>query len=94
VTGEIYRLRDNALRLLDRLEDYPRLADRRLIPTRFGRAWVYLYRGSVQGRIPVGSGDWRDLSRHGPRVRAAAVRRQRDPKNPSHRRQLRSAEPE
>jgi gamma-glutamylaminecyclotransferase len=65
ISGEVYRVNQATLCMLDRLEDYPRLYLRRLIQTRFGRAWVYLYRGPVKDRAVIESGDWRDLSRDG-----------------------------
>ena len=79
VSGEVYRVDDYGLRRLDRLEGYPRLYGRRLMPTRFGRAWVYLYRGTVRDRPVIRSGDWRDLSRDGGALAAAAIRFRRDP---------------
>jgi gamma-glutamylaminecyclotransferase len=88
VTGEVYSVDDAGLRVLDRLEDAPRLYQRRLISTPYGRAWVYLYRDSIRDRPALRSGDWRLLSRDGTPVQAAAVRRRRDPKNPSHARRL------
>lgn len=91
VRGEVYRVNDAGLKVLDRLEDYPRLYDRILIPTPYGRAWVYVYRGRLAGRQPIGSGDWRDVTDGARPVRAAAVRLRRDPKNPSRRAALRSA---
>lgn len=83
VRGEVYRINDAGLRALDQLEDYPRLYDRTLIPTRHGRAWAYLYRGPRSGRPVIPGGDWRALTRRGSPVRAAAVRGWRDPKNPA-----------
>jgi gamma-glutamylcyclotransferase (GGCT)/AIG2-like uncharacterized protein YtfP len=59
ILGEVYRVSAPTLRRLDRLEDYPRLFDRRLIESPYGRAWMYLYRGHSRGRRPVGSGDWK-----------------------------------
>jgi len=91
VCGEVYRVTAAGLRALDRLEDYPRLYDRILIPTPYGRAWVYCYRGRVRGRQSIGSGDWRAVSDGKVPVRAAAVRNHRDPKNPHRRTALRAA---
>jgi gamma-glutamylcyclotransferase (GGCT)/AIG2-like uncharacterized protein YtfP len=88
VNGEVYRVDDGGLALLDRLEDYPRLYGRRLIVTSYGRAWVYLYRGSIRDRPVLASGDWRDHSRGRSAVRAGAVRGRRDPKNPTRRLRL------
>lgn len=90
VSGELYRVDHAGLKALDRLEDYPRLYDRRLLATRFGPAWAYLYRGSVRDRRPIPSGDWRSLSQAATPLRAAAVRGQRDSKNPGRRQQIRS----
>jgi gamma-glutamylcyclotransferase (GGCT)/AIG2-like uncharacterized protein YtfP len=59
ILGEVYRVNSQALRRLDRLEDYPRLFDRRLIKCRYGRAWMYLYRGDGRERRRVTSGDWK-----------------------------------
>jgi gamma-glutamylcyclotransferase (GGCT)/AIG2-like uncharacterized protein YtfP len=59
VSGEVYRVDGGGLRLLDRLEGYPRVYTRDLIPTPWGRAWIYLYRGRIQGRGVITSGDWR-----------------------------------
>ncbi len=59
VQGEVYAVDTAGLRRLDWLEEYPRLYDRRLIGTAFGRAWVYLYRGSRQGKARLPHGDWR-----------------------------------
>lgn len=82
VHGEVYRVDDAGLARLDRLEDYPRLYDRTLIPTPHGRAWIYLYRGRVRGRRVIRSGDWRSLTRDADSLQAAAIRTTRDPKNP------------
>lgn len=90
VRGELYRVDQAGLRALDVLEDYPRLYDRRLLATPFGRAWAYLYRGSVRDRPLIPSGDWRAVSRHAAPTRAAAVRCRRDSKNPGQQQQLRS----
>ncbi|MFP4076405.1 MAG: gamma-glutamylcyclotransferase [Halochromatium sp.] len=90
VAGELYRVDNAGLKALDRLEDYPRLYDRRLLATRFGPAWVYLYRGSARDRQPIPSGDWRAVSRAATPLRAAAVRGQRDSKNPGRRQRIRS----
>jgi gamma-glutamylaminecyclotransferase len=91
VAGEIYRVGAKDLELLDRLEDYPRLYDRILIPSPFGRAWIYVYRGPLDGRPVIGSGDWRTWTGDSSSVRAAAVRTVRDPKNPRWREHLLSS---
>lgn len=90
IYGEVYRVDGAGLKALDRLEDYPRLYDRRLIPTPYGRAWAYIYRGSVDRRRAIPSGDWRDLSQASGSIRAAAVRGWRDPKNPGRQHRVRS----
>lgn len=88
IRGELYKVDAKGLEHLDRLEDYPRLYDRNLIPSSHGRAWVYLYRGRIRGRPVIGSGDWRDLSAVTGSFRAAAVRATRDRKNPRWREKL------
>lgn len=80
VRGEIYEVDSACLRRLDRLEEYPHLYDRQLIPTPFGRAWVYVYRGEVRDRPLIPGGDWRALASDPGSARAAGVRRVRDPK--------------
>jgi gamma-glutamylaminecyclotransferase len=81
VHGEVYRVDGAGLRYLDRLEDYPRLYDRQQVPTPFGRAWIYLYRGELRGRPLIQGGDWRAFAADPDSIRAAGVRRTRDPKN-------------
>lgn len=88
VSGEVYRVDNAGLRYLDRLEDYPTLYDRTLIPTPVGRAWVYLYRGELSDRPVIRGGDWRAFAADPDSYRAAGVRGTRDPKN---RRRLRFA---
>jgi gamma-glutamylcyclotransferase (GGCT)/AIG2-like uncharacterized protein YtfP len=82
IAGEIYRVGSKGLELLDRLEDYPRVYDRILIASPFGRTWIYLYRGRIHGRPVIHSGDWLTWTRGKDALRAAAVRTTRDPKNP------------
>ena len=81
VSGEVYRVDGARLSRLDALEDYPRLYDRRLIPTPYGSAWVYLYRGERAGRALIPGGDWRAYAADPDSWRAAGVRTTRDPKN-------------
>jgi gamma-glutamylaminecyclotransferase len=82
VSGEVYRVDEAVLRQLDRLEDYPRLYDRVLIPSPYGRAWLYVYRGRIKHRPIIASGNWRSLSTDATSLFAAVVRTTRDPKNP------------
>jgi gamma-glutamylaminecyclotransferase len=86
VHGEVYAVDGATLRLLDRLEEYPRLYDRRPIRTPYGTAWAYVYRGPRRHRACIGQGDWRAVSRQGPRARG--VQSYRDPKNPTNRQRL------
>jgi gamma-glutamylaminecyclotransferase len=80
VVGEVYGVDGACLRRLDRLEDYPLLYDRQLIQTPFGRAWVYVYRGRLDGRAVIGGGDWRAFVADPDSCRAAGVRSLRDAK--------------
>ncbi|MES9821043.1 MAG: gamma-glutamylcyclotransferase family protein [Candidatus Thiodiazotropha sp.] len=58
IVGEIYRIDKKQFVHLDRLEAYPVLYNRKLIPTRWGRAWIYLYRGNRSARPVIPSGNW------------------------------------
>lgn len=80
IAGEVFSVDRAGLRRLDRLEDYPRLYDRRLLRTPYGPAWIYLYRGSVRSRALIPGGDWRRFAADPDSLRAAGVRRVRDPK--------------
>lgn len=88
IAGEVYRVGMRELERLDRLEDYPRLYDRILIPTSFGSAWIYLYRGRIRDRLVIRTGDWRTQTGSRSGCRAAAIRTARDPKNPRWRERL------
>ena len=81
IHGEVYGVDGAGLARLDQLEDYPRLYDRRLIPTPFGRAWIYLYRGRLADRPVIPGGDWRAFASDPDSRRSAAIHRTRDPKN-------------
>jgi len=80
IQGEVYAVDGTGLRRLDRLEDYPSLYDRRLIPSPHGRAWIYLYRGRLNDRPVIHGGDWCAFVADPHSCRAAGVRRFRDPK--------------
>lgn len=82
LAGEIYRINDKSLERLDLLEDYPRLYDRTRIPSSYGRAWIYLFRGRISGRAVIRSGDWRFLSADIGSIRVAAGCTARNRKNP------------
>ncbi|WP_295393346.1 gamma-glutamylcyclotransferase [uncultured Thiodictyon sp.] len=81
LVGEVFALNTGGLRRLDRLEEYPKLYTRRQLPTPYGRAWVYLYRGQRGDRARLPGGDWRALVADPDSCRAAGVRHTRDPKN-------------
>lgn len=59
ITGEVYAIDARCLVRLDKLEEYPRLYDRQPIPTPYGCAWIYLYRGRLADRRAIPGGDWR-----------------------------------
>jgi gamma-glutamylaminecyclotransferase len=80
IVGEVYSVDRACLRRLDRLEDYPRLYDRRLLGSPYGRAWIYLYRGPLHDRPMIPGGDWRAFAADPESMRAAGVRRVRDSK--------------
>jgi gamma-glutamylcyclotransferase (GGCT)/AIG2-like uncharacterized protein YtfP len=81
ILGEVFRVGTAGLHQLDRLEEYPKLYDRQLIATPYGRAWIYLYRGRRRDRPVIGGGDWRAFAADPRSYRAAGVRQTRDPKN-------------
>ena len=81
LVGEVFRLDPAGLERLDRLEEYPRLYARRPLPSPYGRAWIYLYRGCLCDRPVLPCGDWRALVADPDSCRAAGVRHTRDPKN-------------
>lgn len=58
IVGEVYAVNVEQLNRLDRLEDFPRLYNRVLLPTPWGYAWIYVYREAISGRRCVASGDW------------------------------------
>jgi gamma-glutamylaminecyclotransferase len=82
VSGEVYRVDAKDLERLDWLEGFPRLYGRVSISSRYGRPWMYLYRGRTKGRPVIASGNWRTLSANAGSLDAAIVRSARDPKNP------------
>lgn len=59
VEGEMYRVDDAGLALLDRLEDYPVDYLRRQLRTPFGPAWVYYQKQPPQGGRLLPHGNWR-----------------------------------
>ncbi len=65
IEGEVYRVDRKGFAHLDRLEAYPKLYTRKLIPTPWGRAWIYLYRGSRAGRAVIPGGNWLGQTRPG-----------------------------
>lgn len=64
VQGEVYRVDGRTMSRLDWLEGYPGAYRRKLIPTPWGRAWIYLYREGVHDRKRIPGGLWRDDRHH------------------------------
>lgn len=64
ISGEVYAIDERTLRALDRLEDYPRLYDRVLIPTPYGEAWVYLLRQASAAPV-IPEGEWGECMARG-----------------------------
>ncbi|MES9865996.1 MAG: gamma-glutamylcyclotransferase family protein [Candidatus Thiodiazotropha sp. LLP2] len=60
IQGEVYQVDVLSMNKLDRLEGYPHAYTRELIQTPWGNAWIYLYRGSIEGRIAIPTGVWHD----------------------------------
>jgi gamma-glutamylcyclotransferase (GGCT)/AIG2-like uncharacterized protein YtfP len=59
IKGEVYRVNKKMVVQLDRLEACPRLYRKKMIPTPWGRAWIYIYRGIRDKRAVIPSGSWR-----------------------------------
>lgn len=64
IQGEVYQVDARTMSRLDRLEGFPVAYNRKLIPTPWGLAWIYLYRESVEGRKRIPDGLWRDVRHH------------------------------
>jgi gamma-glutamylcyclotransferase (GGCT)/AIG2-like uncharacterized protein YtfP len=60
IQGEVYAVGTETMSLLDRLEGYPTAYTRELIATPWGRAWIYIYRGSLEGRETIANGIWQE----------------------------------
>lgn len=58
VECEVYRINPSILTELDELKKNSQDYVRKLIPTPYGNAWIYLYRHSVEGLRRITSGDW------------------------------------
>lgn len=62
ICGEVYRVNTQQLAQLDLLEEYPTLYSRKRIPTPWGQAWIYLYKGDGEEATIIDCGDW--MKRH------------------------------
>jgi gamma-glutamylaminecyclotransferase len=69
IVGEVYAVDEATLRILDRLEDNGQLYQRELIdvdslerPNERLRAWVYIFRGDLEGASPWPDERWRGSS--------------------------------
>jgi gamma-glutamylcyclotransferase (GGCT)/AIG2-like uncharacterized protein YtfP len=60
IEGEVYTVDAKIMSYLDRLEGYPYAYTRELITTPWGKAWIYLYRGRLEGRAAISTGVWCD----------------------------------
>lgn len=58
IHGEVYRIDGATLYRIDVLEDTPNTYRRRLIDTRFGRAWMYIYQLQRGDEPVVADGIW------------------------------------
>lgn len=59
IVGEVFVIDRATLARLDAFEDCPRAYRRTRIRTRFGRAWIYVYRRRPRAARSVPGGDWR-----------------------------------
>ncbi len=59
ILGEVYRIGDEQMQMLDDLEWYPHFYQRIEIPTPHGNAWMYVVRAELcRGKRKI-SGSWR-----------------------------------
>jgi len=58
ITGEVFAIHASVLSTLDVFEDCPGEYVRTQIPTRYGEAWIYLYRQASAASAIIPSGDW------------------------------------
>ena len=58
IQGEIYRIDDDTLRALDRLEGHPELYQREVIATPYGSAYIYLLTAADETYPVIESGVW------------------------------------
>jgi gamma-glutamylaminecyclotransferase len=58
IHGEVYDVDDQTLHMLDEYEDFPKLYNRRLIPTPYGGAWMYLVLAPPAVTCIIAHGDW------------------------------------
>jgi len=59
IQGEVYRLGDELLRVLDELEQYPDYYQRIEIDTLYGRAWMYVVTRQLCDGKQMIEGTWR-----------------------------------
>ncbi len=58
IVGEVYAVTPTMLKGIDRLEGYPDYYHRKLISTRFGLTWIYLFKKRIVKPLRKLSGDW------------------------------------
>lgn len=64
LTVEIYQINESLLRRLDQLEGFKPTKQkdsyfvRKLMPTAYGKAWLYLFNRSIKLKPKIASGDW------------------------------------
>lgn len=58
IAGEVYRISDEVLDLLDEIHCYPNVFSRQVLGTPVGDAWMYLYNRLVGTEHVVPAGDW------------------------------------
>jgi gamma-glutamylcyclotransferase (GGCT)/AIG2-like uncharacterized protein YtfP len=58
IRGEVYEVDDALLHALDEYEDFPKLYNRKLIPTAYGGAWMYMVMAPPAVSCIIGHGDW------------------------------------
>lgn len=61
ILGEVYRITNNTLKVLDRIEGHPILYKRQMLNTPFGLAWIYLFSQENIDMPKLVTGDWMEV---------------------------------
>jgi gamma-glutamylcyclotransferase (GGCT)/AIG2-like uncharacterized protein YtfP len=63
IYGEVYEINEPVFIRIDRLEGYPTFYNRRLVPTKYGAAWVYFLKSPHSPDMIIPDGAWTNTRR-------------------------------